>query len=266
MDDVGEDRVAAGYDVVYEAIPASPTFARIWRQHALGADYPVGFEHISFLTLSEMTAMASALHVQAGSVLVDLACGMGGPGLWIAREAKAQLVGIDISAAALAGARSRAEALGLANIARFDVGSFAETALDAASADGAMSCDALQYAPDKQAALLEIARVLRPGASLAFVCFEFEPERVAGLPIFGTDPVDDYRLLLERAGFDVVAYDETPGWRERVNTTYQACIDARPALTIEMGEAACTALLGEMSLTLQLQPYRRRVFVSARRR
>jgi hypothetical protein len=33
-----------------------------------------------------------------------------------------------------------------------------------------------------------------------------------------------------------------------------------------MGEGACAALLGEVTLTLQLQPYRRRVFVSATKR
>ncbi len=266
MSDSDVPQIAAAYDAVYAAIPASPTFARLWREHALGPGYPDGFEHISFLTLSEMTAMAAALKLAPGALLIDLACGMGGPGLWIAREANARLTGIDISAVALAAARTRAATLGLGDVARFSAGTFAETGLDPASADGAMSVDALQYAPDKQAALHEIARVLRPGAVLAFVCFEFEPGRVAGLPVFGTDPVDDYHPLLERAGFDVLAYNETPGWRERVNTTYQAVVDAKPALTTEMGEAACAALLGEMSLTLQLQPYRRRAFVSARRR
>ena len=48
-DDVA--RVAAGYDAVYAAIPQSPTFRRIWREHAIGPGYPEEFEHISFLRL-----------------------------------------------------------------------------------------------------------------------------------------------------------------------------------------------------------------------
>jgi len=261
-----EERVAAGYDAVYAAIPRSATFQRIWREHALGADYPDGYEHISFLTLAEMRAMAAGLRLSRSSTLVDLGCGMGGPGLWIARESDARLIGIDVSDVALANARGRAETLGLSERARFARGTFARTGLDRASADGAMSVDALQYAPDKQAALDEASRVLRPGARLVFVCFELEPERVAGLPVLGTDPVADYRPRLENAGFEVTSYRETEGWRERLTTTYQAVIDSAGTLTEEMGEPAYRALVGEMSVTLQLQPYRRRVFVSARRR
>lgn len=263
MEHADEARVAAGYDAVYAAIPNSPEFERVWRAHALGQDYPPGFEHISFLTLREMQDMAAALHLSTGSVLVDLACGMGGPGLWIARETGAQLIGVDISAVALAAARERAQRLGLSQIARFVPGSFAHTSLDAASVDGVLTVDALQYAPDKQAALDEAARILRPGGRLAFACFEFEPERVAGLPVLGTDPVSDYRPLLEKAGFGVVTYTESDHWRERVTDTYQAVADAAPALTEEMGAPGAAALLGEISLTLQLQPYRRRVLITA---
>jgi ubiquinone/menaquinone biosynthesis C-methylase UbiE len=266
MSDADTDRVAAGYDAVYAALPRSRTFHSIWRTHALGDGYPEGFEHISFLTLPEMRAMAVALELTTNSVLVDLACGMGGPGLWIARETDSQLVGIDISAVALDNARARASALALSEKARFSHGTFAQTGLDAGSADGAMSVDALQYAPDKQAALDEAARILRPRGRLVFACFEVEAERVAGVPVLGTDPVGDYRPLLERAGFDVLSYAETTHWRQRVTGAYQAIVDARPSLTEEMGEAAYSALLGEVSLTLQLQPYRGRVLVSAKRR
>ncbi len=129
-----------------------------------------------------------------------------------------------------------------------------------------MSCDALQYAPDKQAALNEAARILRPGGRLVFACFEFDAARVAGLPVLGTDPVGDYRPLLERAGFDVSSYAETPGWRERLTAAYQGIADAKTSLGDEMGVAAYSSLLGEVALTLQIQPYRSRVLVSATRR
>ena len=266
MTNMDEGRVAAGYDAVYTGLPDSPTFRQIWRTYSLGSDYPEGFEHISFLTLPEMRSMAAALALGPGSTLVDLGCGMGGPGLWIASESRAHLVGIDLSDVALEHARARARALVPSAVATFARGSFSHTGLDAASADGAMSVDALQYAPDKQAALNEAARVLRPGARFAFVCFELEPERIAGLPVLGTDPVSDYAPLLAQAGFEIESYETTAGWRERVTATYQALVEARPALAEEMGDAASSALLGEVSLTLQLQPYRRRVMVCARRR
>jgi SAM-dependent methyltransferase len=259
-------RVAAGYDAVYAAIPKSPALAGIWREHALGAGYPEGFEHISFVTLAELRSMASELRLDAGSTFVDLACGLGGPGLWVARETGAKLAGIDLSPVAVAGARERAERLGLSNIAQFSAGTFAETGLSATAFDGAMSCDALQYAPDKQAALHEAARILRPGGRLVFACFEFDAGRVAGLPVLGTDPVGDYRPLLERTGFEVSSYAETPGWRARLTGAYQGIADAKAALTDEMGDAAYSSLLGEVAVTLQIQPYKSRVLVSAIRR
>ncbi len=261
-----EQRVAGGYDAVYAALPHSPTFARMWREHALGADYPEGFEHISFLTLAEMQCIAEELRIEPRATLLDLGCGMGGPGLWIAREAGAQLIGVDLSEVALRHASARAEAVGMPAMARFQRGSFADTRLAAGSIDAAMSVDALQYAPDKQAAFDEAARVLRAGGRLVFVCFELDEERVRGLPVLGTDPLGDYRASLEQAGFDVELYEETGGWRERVTGAYSAAIDAQPALVAEMGEAACGALLGEMRLTLQIEPYRRRVMVVAAKR
>jgi ubiquinone/menaquinone biosynthesis C-methylase UbiE len=258
-----EARVAAGYDSVYDRLPQSETFRRIWREHASGIDFPEGFDHISFVTSAEIQRIADMLREGPHAMLVDLACGTGGPGLWLARELGAKLTGVDISDVALDHARDRARQLGLASIAEFSSGSFAATGLPPASADAAVSFDALQYAPDKRAALDEIARVLRPGGRLVFTCFEFAPERVAGLPVLGTDPVDDYAPLLANAGFDVTTYEETPGWNKRLTNAYSAVADARAALIAELAEAGTNALLGEITLTLQLKPYRRRVFASA---
>jgi SAM-dependent methyltransferase len=259
-------RIAAGYDAVYDAIPNSATFARIWRDHALGPAYPKGFEHISFITLDEMRQMAGALRLEPGDTLADLACGMGGPGLWIARETNAGLAGVDISAVALEHALARAKAHAPAVTAEFRIGTFDATGFDDASVDAIMSVDALQYAPDKRAALAEFARILKPGGRIAFECFEVEPDRVKDLPIWGADPVADYRPLLEGAGFRIERYDVTEGWDARVTATYEALAGERDALTAEMGEAAAAALLAETTLTLNLRPYRSRIFAAATRR
>lgn len=260
-----EQRVATGYDAVYAAMPHSPALAQIWRQHALGPDYPGGFEHISFVTLPELRTFHRELHLDNGASFVDLACGLGGPGLWMARETGARLSGIDLSPLAVSGAQERAARLELSHLARFSVGTFAETGLADQAFDGAMSEDALQYAPDKAAALREAARILRPGATLTFTCFELDAEHVAGVPVLGTDPVGDYRPLLDAAGFEVRSYEETSGWRARLTSAYQAIVDQKTELTGEMGHAY-TVLVSEVALTLQLQPYRRRIMASAVRR
>ena len=139
MTHIDESRVAAGYDLVYEAMPRSPTLAGIWREHACGRDYPAGFEHISFITLDELRTLVRELRLTPGARLVDLACGMGGPGLWIGREADAGLTGIDISPVAVAAATARARSLGPHGRARFTQGSFADTGLESGSAAGVMT-------------------------------------------------------------------------------------------------------------------------------
>jgi SAM-dependent methyltransferase len=265
MPHADETQVAQAYDAVYAAIPRSPAFQQLWRTHSLGPDYPQGFEHISFLTLPELSWMRDQLALEPGSMYVDLACGMGGPGLWLARETGARIVGVDLSSVALEHASRRAHDLGLDD-ARFEQGSFASTGLDASSADGATSVDALQYAPDKRAAIEEIARILRPGGRLVFACFEVDPERVRSVPVMGTDPVADYAPLLAGAGFDVRQYSESDGWHDRLTRTYQAVVDARDQLTAEMGEAATLSLIVETQITLQVEPYTRRVLVAAVRR
>jgi ubiquinone/menaquinone biosynthesis C-methylase UbiE len=268
MDLTGMDApgaLSAGYSAVYVATPNSPTLRRLWHENAEGLDFPEEFAHISFVTLDQLRRMANALGLGPSSTLVDLGCGRAGPALWMARETGARLIGVDFSAVAVQQAGERANTLGVGETARFVVGTFAETGLDDAVADGVISEDALQYAPDKGALFAEAARITKRGGRFVFTAFEIEAERVQGLPVFGTDPVADFRPLLEQSGFRVDTYEETPGWLETVTSTYSAILAARESLDREMGEAASAALATELSLTLNQRPYRSRVFVAATR-
>ena len=92
-----------------------------------------------------------------------------------------------------------------------------------------------------------------------------DPERSRGLPVIGEDPVDDYRPLLEEASFRVLTYEQTPRWHDRLFAAYGAVIDAQQALREEMGEIATAAMLSEMTVTLQRDIYRGRVFALAER-
>lgn len=256
------DVVRESYDAVYDVLPQSDTFMRLWRENAYGGDFPPEFAHIGFLTLTEARRLLDLL--QPSDTIVDVACGGGGPGLWMAKESGADLIGVDPSAAGLVTARQRAANTGLGERSRFQVGSFEQTELPDDTADVAMTIEAFQYAPDKRAALAEFARVLRPDGRVGIVCFEVDPAKAAGLPVLGVDPVPDYAPLLEAAGFVVEAYEETPGWEARVYAAFSAIVAASDALVAEMGEAAAAGAIAEATLTVEVKPYPRRVLLVAR--
>lgn len=259
------DVVVDGYDAVYAGVAASPAFGKLWAEHACGGAFPSGFAHISFLTFDELEAMAGHLALGKDSVLADLACGAGGPGLWVATQCGASLIGVDPSSAGLTEARKRARRAGFADRARYQQGTFAATGLAGSAADGVLSVDAIQYAPSKSQVFTEARRILRPGGRLAFTAFEMNPERACGLPVLGVDPVPDYAPLLEDAGFSIDWYHESAGWAERVQATFGAVTETMATLTEEMGQAAAMFLGMEAAMTLQARPYRRRVVVAAHR-
>ena len=268
-DEVSEDgvfhAVRDGYEAVYDALPHGVTFGRIWRDKAYRGEFPIEFAHIGFLTLTEAQRMLDALALQPGDVLVDLACGAGGPGLWVAQQSGASLIGIDPAASGLAAANQRATAVGLADRAQFQHGTFERTGLADGAADAAMTIEAFQYAPDKRAAAAELFRILKPGGRVAIVCFEVDPAKVEGLPVLGVHPIADYSAVLDEAGFAIDLYEETPGWADRVYPTFSALVDASDALNAEMGERAAAGTLAEAMLTVAMRPYPRRVLVIARR-
>lgn len=257
------DAVRDGYDAVYSALPRSDTFSQLWRANAYRGEFPAEFAHIGFLTLGEAHRLLALLTPGVGDVVVDVACGTGGPGLWVARQAGASLIGVDPSPAGLAAARQRAALAGLGGRSRFELGSFERTRLPSCSANTVMSIEAFQYAPSKRAGLAELARIMRPGGRLGLICFEVEPARVTGIPVLGADPVADYRPLLEAAGFEVLAYEETPGWAERVEAAFSAIVNAAGTLAAEMGEQAAASAVAEATITLELRPYPRRVLMAA---
>jgi len=255
--------VLEGYDAVYDALPRGETFNRLWRMNAYRGDFPEQFAHIGFLTAREAQRLRGLLRIRPGEALADLACGAGGPGLWMARESGASLTGVDPSAAGLAAARQRAIDAGLAGRARFQHGTFEQTNLADGAASAVMSIDALQYAPGKRAAFAELVRIMRPGARAGIVCFEVDPAKVEGLPVLGVDPVADYRPLMAAAGLHIEAYEETPGWQERVHAAFTAIAASNDALIAEMGEPAAVAATAEALLTLQIRPYPRRIMAVA---
>jgi SAM-dependent methyltransferase len=157
---------ADDYDAAHEAVYGSALMRRLWAE-AMGDQYPAEVEPFSSCTWWVLGQLVAALRLPAGGLLVDLGCGCGGPGLWLARALSARLVGIDFSPVAVRLATQRAPAFVAAGRAEFRRATFDRTGLSDASVAGAISIDALPFAPDRPAALREARRVLAPGARLA---------------------------------------------------------------------------------------------------
>lgn len=107
--------------------------ARIWWQ-VYGSEYPSWADPFSYVSVTELRRFADELRVTHGQCLVDIGCGRGGLGLWVAAVTGAELVGIDLDETAFTAARHRADQAGKGDQASFRRGGFADTGLPDGSA------------------------------------------------------------------------------------------------------------------------------------
>jgi cyclopropane fatty-acyl-phospholipid synthase-like methyltransferase len=204
-------------------IARSDTRERLFSE-GLGVPLEVGPSNL--VPLDGLHAVASALRLEPGGLLIDLACGRGGPGMWVARECEAELIGIDFSAEAVVQASARRALFGLGSSATFAVGELESTGLSAGSADAVMCIDAFQFAHDGVQAAHEIRRVLRSGGRVALTCWE---------PVDRDDDslserlrVVDLQDSLEQAGFTEIDRTERPDWEVPARALWETAVDMDP--------------------------------------
>lgn len=250
---------ADAFNAMFAAVPNSPTLRNIWRT-AYGADYPEEADPFSFVTHTDLRRISHELKVATGATFADLACGRGGPGLWIARETGASLVGIDFSEVGTEQALRRAAEMGLSARARFLVRDVAATGLPSGDLDGAMSVDAFWLFPDKRAAAIEISRILGPRKRFVFTTWEFDVT-----PPGWARQISSHDELLRDAGFALEEYEETPDWERRQCAVYEGILAAQAALIGELGDVAGTSLVREAQKVPALLRQGRHVLVVARR-
>ena len=245
---------AADFDEVFSVAAASPGIRRVWELAA--PDLPPQVEPFSFVSAGLLHQVAQALGLSPGQTLVDLGCGRGGPGLWLAREADVSLVGVDFSAVGVDQAAHRAALFGLAGRARFVVGDLTRTGLPPASADAAVSIDAFHFATDAAAAAGEARRVLRPGRRL--VLTNWQP-KVPGDPRLPSRMHTNWPQLLRGAGFADIKVEARPEWHDLWTRVYRVA----PDLGDPAGDALLADLQDEARQRLPVANLIRRVIVTA---
>jgi SAM-dependent methyltransferase len=155
------------------------------------------------MTAGEIRDLALQAGVAAGSAVLDLCCGVAGPGRLITRELGCDYLGVDSSASAIALARERADGLAC----RFAIARVPP--LPASSFDVVMLLETMLAFEDKDALVRAVGAALRPGGRFAFTLEEGLPltdaERAA-MPDADTvwlTPLDELTAALERAGLAV---------------------------------------------------------------
>jgi ubiquinone/menaquinone biosynthesis C-methylase UbiE len=111
----------------------------------------------------------SQLSLRPGQRLLDVGCGLGDAALSLAEDlgARGEVVGVGASEAMVAGARGRAE--GAKCRVRFAVGDALALAEPTDRFDMVRSERCLQWLTDPEAAVVEMARVVRPGGLVSLL-------------------------------------------------------------------------------------------------
>jgi SAM-dependent methyltransferase len=183
-------------------------------------------EQESFIRASEIRALAQQAAVGPGVSVLDLCCGVAGPGLFLTRELGCDYVGVDSSEDAVAVATERARALPC----RFEIAQVPP--LPPGTFDVVLLLETMLAFHDKKALVEAVARRLPVGGRFAFTLEEGVPlteaER-ARMPAADTVrliPLDELHTLLEQAGL-AIRWEED--WTESHREVASALIDAYAA-------------------------------------
>jgi ubiquinone/menaquinone biosynthesis C-methylase UbiE len=167
--------------------------------------------------------------VGAGSLVLDLCSGLGGPARFLAQRRGARLVGIELHQGRVLGSARLTRLVRLDGLVRFARGDAQALPFRAGAFTAVVSQEALLHVPDKGEALGECARVLRPGGRLAFTDWVARPRLEDGerrrlsewMAAVTLQTIEGYRTLLGRAGFTTLeSEDLSDAWiailRERL--------------------------------------------------
>ena len=247
-----EKTVTANMKMLYNELfkwKQSESLRNIWRE-VYGDEYPEEVIHDSPVTTADLHNIVRYLNVEPGETIIDVGCGRGGPGMWVAHEVGANYFGFDSSEVGIEVASKRAKDFGLEGKAQFQVGDICETDFPDNYFDAAISIGAIAFIPNKliQKAICEVARIIRLGALFVFITVELKKPHL----------VNDYRPLLHKAGFEVKVYKETEDYNHRQGEVYKKIIENKKQLIKDMGfQGAALWIMTANELLPRLKNHRR---------
>ena len=206
----------------------------------------------SFMTAGEIRALAARAGIGPGVTVLDVCCGIAGPGRLLTRELGCGYLGVDASASAVALARAQAGDLrcrfAVAHVPPLPAGSF----------DVVLLLETMLAFEDKDAVVRAIAEALRPGGRFVFTLEEGAPlttaERAA-MPDADTvwlSPVDELTTSLERAGLAVAWHeDHSRAHRATAHALAEAFAADEHGIAAQIGSRALDDLLAAHRLWVE---------------
>jgi cyclopropane fatty-acyl-phospholipid synthase-like methyltransferase len=217
------------------------------REQVRRATYGDDLGQSGWVTSDELERFAEWLGLGAGSRLLDVGCGSGGPALRLAETKGTSVVGIDLLDEGIATANRLAEDRGLddrARFARVDAG--ARLPFDDQSFDAVISIDVMCHLPNRPDILGEWRRVTAPGARVLFTdptivtglvtAAEVATRSAIGIYVFSAGSVNEE--LLSRAGFELIRREDlTENMASMAGRWHDARAQFRDELVADEGEA-----------------------------
>jgi cyclopropane fatty-acyl-phospholipid synthase-like methyltransferase len=175
------------------------------------------------LTADEIQDFARQAGIAAGTAVLDIGSGKGGPACYLAQQFGCRVFGVDVSTVGHAQAQARASDLGLADLVTFRLGDIHRIELPSGAFDVIVGFDAWCHIPDRPGLLRRCAALLRPGGRLAFwdhverrsLSDEQRRNLCAQWRFAGLETPATYLEAVRAAGLEVVSHDETSRYASR---------------------------------------------------
>jgi SAM-dependent methyltransferase len=220
-----------------------------------------------WLTVDEFTAFFGWLGLDAGSAVLDVGSGSGGPALYMARQLGCQVTGVDRSEPGVTAGNEEAQRQGLASQARF-LAADASTTLpfEAGRFSAVMCLDAVNHLPHRLHVLEDWYRLLAPGGRILYtdpvvVTGLVSNEEIAARSSIGYSqfgPPGENERLITQAGFRLVRCEDGTANIAAVSERWHAArAKQRAYLTGIEGEAEFSNMQEGMSAVHRLSSERR---------
>jgi SAM-dependent methyltransferase len=173
----------------------------------------------SFMRAGEIRTLAHQARIGPGVLVLDLCCGVAGPGRMITAESGCYYLGVDHSASALATAKERAGNLPC----RFEQAHLPP--LPEGRFEVILLLETMLAFPDKEVLAGEVAHALEPGGRFAFTVEEGRPltqrerARMPGADTVWPIELADLTGVLRNAGLTVT-------WRQEYSSAHHAIATA----------------------------------------